>query len=143
LYFQQYHLLVPCDAMRRAMIAAAALCLAAGCDNPGEGGKEQAKAPSAAPSAAAAPAGQAFAGAYRSTWGETVFAAQGDKVDATYPGGSLACAVKEGALDCSWKEGNAAGKAHLTRSPSGDIEGTWGNGESDKDGGKWTFTPKK
>jgi hypothetical protein len=130
--------------MKRAMIAAVALCLAAGCDKPGEGGKDQAKAAGSVATSAAEPsAGQAFAGTYRSTWGDTVFTAQGDKVNATYPGGSLACAVKEGALDCAWKEGSATGKAHLTRSSSGDIEGTWGNGESDKDGGKWTFAPKK
>lgn len=138
--------------MKRVMIAATAFWVVVGCvggcDKAGEGGKDQPKTAGSASASAqatkpvAAP-GRSFAGTYRSTWGDTVFTEAGDAVSATYPGGTLSCAVKDGALDCAWKEGGASGKAHLTRQPNGNIEGTWGNGGSDQGGGQWTFEPKK
>jgi hypothetical protein len=131
--------------MKRLIFAVFALSIAAGCDKLGGSGKDEAKGAGSAASqpSAVAPPAVTFAGTYRAAWGDTVFTQSGSAVNATYPGGTLSCAAKESALDCSWKEGSASGKALLTRSADGTIEGTWGNGESVKDGGKWTFTPKK
>jgi hypothetical protein len=91
----------------------------------------------------AAPAAITFNGTYRSTWGDTTFVQTGTAVAATYPGGTMACTAAGSTLDCTWKEGGAAGKALLAKQPDGRIAGTWGNGPSDKDGGQWTFAPKK
>jgi len=132
--------------MKRVLLGVFSLCIAVGCDKPSDGGKGEAKGASSAAASsqptAAAPA-VVFAGTYRAAWGDTVFTASGGAVNATYPGGTLACVPHESALDCTWKEGAQSGKAQLTRGASGVIEGSWGNGDSARDGGKWTFTPKK
>ena len=131
--------------MKRVNLAVFALSIAAGCDKLGGSGKDETKGAGEAkgqPSAVVAPA-VTFSGTYRAAWGDTVFTQSGSAVNASYPGGTLSCSAKESTLDCSWKEGGASGKALLTRSADGAIEGTWGNGESVKDGGKWSFTPKK
>jgi hypothetical protein len=137
--------------MKRAMIAATALCLAVGCDKAGEGGTDQAKAAGSAgassePGKHAAPQGRmygrSFAGTYLSTWGDTVFTHVEDTVTATYPGGKLVCAADNDKLECTWREESATGKARLYRKPDGIIEGTWGHGLEDKGSGVWTFTPK-
>ena len=137
--------------MKRAMIAAMALCLVAGCDKSVEGSskdKGQALGSASAGAQAAKPPegprpGQRFAGTYRSTWGDTVFTQDLEEVNATYPGGTLACKAKLTELHCTWKEGEASGHAHLTQQPDGKLEGTWGNGENYTGGGEWTFTPKR
>src|SRR5262245_46482633 len=126
--------------MKRVLFAMIALSMAAGCDKPGSGGKDDVKGAGSAasqPSAALAPA-VTFSGTYRAAWGDTVFTQSGSAVNASYTGGALSCTAKESTLDCTWKEGAASGKALLTRSADGTIEGTWGNGESSKDGGKWS-----
>src|SRR5262245_31808761 len=131
--------------MKRVMIAVLVLSIAAGCDKPGDHGKDPAAgAGSAAASSrpSAAPAAL-FAGTYRAAWGDTVFTESGGSVNATYPGGSLACTAKESTPEGTWKGGRPTGKAPPTRNADGTIEGTWGNGESVKDGGKWSFSPKK
>ena len=42
-------------------------------------------------------------------------------------------------LTCAWVSGDARGKARLKQAGSTTIRGTWGRGESDSDGGPWTF----
>ena len=133
--------------MNRTMIAAMVLSLAAGCSKAGEGGKDQAKtaAPPTPEAEAKKPFGwtKPFAGVYRSTWGDTVFSQVDDTVKATYNDGSLSCKALRNVLTCTWTEGEAKGKARLTRHDDDTIDGTWGTGDNDTGGGEWTFTPKK
>jgi hypothetical protein len=82
-----------------------------------------------------------FAGTYKSNWGPTVFTQSGSTVSATYARGSMTCAASGNALDCTWREGAATGKARLTKDASGVIAGTWGNGLSATNGGPWNFSP--
>jgi hypothetical protein len=101
------------------------------------GGKASAGSTSA-PSTGGTPS---FAGTYRSNWGATVFTQTGSQVTAKYPRGSMTCAASGSALDCDWREGSMAGKAHLVKEPNGSIDGTWGNGSSATNGGPWVFNP--
>lgn len=99
-----------------------------------------AKAP-AAPNAKAAAAPASFAGTYKTNWGPTVFAQNGNEVVATYPKGSMTCQPTGNTLDCDWKEGAVTGKAKLTKEADGSLKGTWGSGASNSNGGAWLFTP--
>lgn len=124
--------------MKRALLATVVLTLAAGCKEPGG---EKPGPPAPAPTASAAPE-IVFRGTYRAAWGDTVFTQAGKVVVASYPGGSLDCMASGDVLECTWKEGIGGGKARLTRQASGTLQGTWGNGADDHDGGQWTFVPK-
>ena len=56
--------------------------------------------------------------------------------------GVVTCSAPQGdLLACNWVEGQGDGHATLRRKPDGRIEGTWGNGASDSDGGAWTLVP--
>ena len=56
--------------------------------------------------------------------------------------GVVTCSAPRGdALACEWVEGSADGHATLHRKTDGRLEGTWGNGASDADGGVWTLVP--
>jgi hypothetical protein len=103
------------------------------------GGSGAAKAP-AAPNAKAGATPTSFAGTYRSTWGATVFAQNGNVVTATYPNGSMTCTASGNTLDCDWKEPKSSGKAKLTKEADGTLKGTWGNGSSATNGGAWLFS---
>ena len=56
--------------------------------------------------------------------------------------GVLTCATAgTNAYSCHWYNGNNVGRATFRRAASGRLEGTWGSGESDTDGGAWTLVP--
>jgi hypothetical protein len=98
-------------------------------------------APTAAPiPTPAAPAGEKFAGVYRSTWGDVSIRQTGNQIDCKYPAGTMACVATGSDLDCDWKEGSTSGKAKLKKQSNGDLDGTWGNRLSATDGGRWLFT---
>ena len=59
----------------------------------------------------------------------------------TYAGGILTCKNERDLLACRWYQGTSEGRATLRRKPDGRVEGTWGNGPSDDDGGSWTLVP--
>jgi hypothetical protein len=83
-----------------------------------------------------------YAGSYRTTWGSAVLSQEGRMVIGTYPRGTLRCRVEPPKLLCDWQEGSAKGKAKLEREPvNKTLSGTWGHGESETDGGAWTFAP--
>lgn len=103
------------------------------------GGSGASKAP-AAPNAKGT-ATTSFAGTYRSNFGPTTFAQNGSAIAATYPKGSMVCQPSGNTLDCDWKEGGLSGKAKLTKAADGTLNGTWGNGASNTNGGSWVFTP--
>jgi hypothetical protein len=96
-------------------------------------------APTPTPTPTPAASGK-FAGVYRSTWGDVRIREEGGKVECTYPAGTMSCTPNNLDLDCDWKEGSTKGKAKLKKQSNGDIDGTWGNGMSATDGGRWLFT---
>jgi hypothetical protein len=83
--------------------------------------------------------GDAFAGVYRSTYGDVRVRPTPTGVSGTYPGGELACTASGSDLDCDWKDSAGSGKAKLTRQSNGDLSGTWGYGASATSGGSWLF----
>ncbi len=85
------------------------------------------------------PAPDGFGGVYDTNYGPVRLVQQGDEVRGAYDRGSLACRAAGATLACAWAEGDAVGRARLTRTPDGSLEGTWGHGESADDGGAWTF----
>src|SRR5262249_10350472 len=83
--------------------------------------------------------GEQFAGVYRSTYGDVRVRQEGNVVKGKYNSGKFTCAASGKDLDCSWDEGSTIGKAKLTKQANGDLDGTWGNGGSATDGGRWLF----
>jgi hypothetical protein len=83
-----------------------------------------------------------FAGDYESTWGPAKLSQQNDIVRGVYERGELSCRARETLLDCTWREGQDAGRAAFEQDADGRIIGTWGRGESATDGGAWTFEPR-
>lgn len=122
--------------MKKWMIVLASLTmLSLGC-NKGSSSDEP-------PSKAVATPVTDYSGAYSSTWGPSTFAQVGTKVTGHYPNGSMTCDVVGDALKCTWRESSTFGLATLRKLPDGKISGTWGNNGSDRDGGQWTFIPKR
>jgi len=83
-----------------------------------------------------------FAGDYISTYGTVTLAEAGGKVTGGYPGGTLNCVPSGAIIDCDWKDSSGSGKARLTRQATGNLDGTWGNGASNSNGGRWLFRKK-
>ncbi len=105
-----------------------------------KGSDKKSDTPPPSPTTAPAPTGVQFAGMYRSTWGDVAVRQNGSQVECKYPAGTMTCAASGPDLDCDWKEGSTKGKAKLKKQSNGDIDGTWGNGVSATDGGRWLFT---
>lgn len=85
----------------------------------------------------------AFSGDYTSTYGDVSLIQHGTTVTGTYPNGTLSCTVRGTTkLECDWDETGTNGKTTLTRTPDGNLRGTWGNGSSDSDGGDWEMERK-
>jgi hypothetical protein len=86
-----------------------------------------------------------FRGTYTTNWGSARCTQVKRNVNCLYAGksGGLQCKViGDDELDCDWDEPGLSGKAKLTRQEDGRLTGTWGNGESYKNGGPWIFKPK-
>ena len=83
----------------------------------------------------------AFAERYTSTQGDATFQQTSSGVSVEYPKGRMLCTGSGDALDCKWREGDAMGRALLTRYPDGSIAGTRGDGDSANGGGNWVFAP--
>ena len=82
-----------------------------------------------------------FVGSYRTTWGPVVLREQGDELEGLYRRGHLRCVPDGRRLHCAWAQGSASGQATLRRRDDGLLEGTWGRGERDDDGGTWLWAP--
>ena len=85
---------------------------------------------------------RAFAGTWGSQWGDVVFVAHGDDLEATFPGGSMKCRVDGDRILCDWEEGSANGQAIFVRQSDTLLAGTWGSGLSATDGGPWALKKK-
>ncbi len=87
-----------------------------------------------------------FRGKYVTSYGVASCTQVKRNVNCLYRGqaGSADCKVTEDdELDCTWEEdGEGSGLAHLKRKENGDLTGTWGFGESKKNGGQWYFKKK-
>ncbi|MCU0683659.1 MAG: hypothetical protein MUF34_15695 [Polyangiaceae bacterium] len=82
-----------------------------------------------------------FVGSYRTTWGPIVLRQQGDELEGLYRRGELRCLSEDRTLRCMWAQGHASGRAILRRRDDGLLEGTWGRGDRDNDGGAWLWAP--
>ena len=100
--------------------------------------------PVAAPSApapAATPAATSFTGTYSSARGNVSCSQGGLFVQCQYPNGSLFCAANGPELACTWN-GGGQGRATFQRQPSGVLTGTYGDGFSSSDRGRWDLVPQ-
>ena len=84
-----------------------------------------------------------FSGTFSSTFGPATFTQTGTKVKCRYSTGSMDCDVIGEQLKCTWRESSTFGLAVLHKTADGKLTGTWGNGGSERDGGQWTFIPKR
>ncbi len=82
-----------------------------------------------------------YVGSYRTTWGPVVLRDGGDELEGVYRRGQLRCVPEDKRLHCVWTQGQASGQATLRRRDDGVLEGSWGRGESDSDGGAWLWAP--
>ena len=97
-------------------------------------------APASPAPAAAASATTSFTGTYSSTRG-TVSCNQGGLfVQCQYPNGSLFCAANGPELACTWN-GSGQGRATFQRQSSGLLAGSYGDGFSSSDRGRWDLVP--
>jgi len=85
-----------------------------------------------------------FAGTWKTTWGDLVLTQEGDAVRGNYgsgeKAGSIRGAVSGPRLSFSWREGRKRGRGYFDMVYDGKnvlIEGRWGNGDSDTNGGAW------
>lgn len=105
---------------------------------------EPVAAPAPAPPAEPEEKIESFKGTYVTNWGKANCTQVKRNVNCLYAGkgGSLDCkVVGEKDLECDWEEPGLSGKAKLTKKDDGKLSGTWGNGESAKNGGVWVFKP--
>ncbi|PIE06131.1 MAG: hypothetical protein CSA75_01100, partial [Sorangium cellulosum] len=108
---------------------------AAGCCKSNETGDQSGDHRATATPSVAAVGNKRFEGSYSSNWGTTHFKEIGGIVSAKYSRGTMTCKAARDVLSCEWFEGNATGKARLTRQADGSLRGTWGKGTSETNGG--------
>lgn len=88
-------------------------------------------------------------GEYSSNWDTVDLVQEGSRVTGTYiccGGGTIEGRIIEGrVIRYRWREPNGAGQGEgiwvITK--SGRLEGTWGSGQSDSDGGPWNLERKQ
>lgn len=83
-----------------------------------------------------------IAGTWDSTYGEVHIKQQGNRVSGHYPccgGGTFDGRIIEGFVKFHWSEPRGAGQGEgvWRISKTGTLDGTWGQGQSDSDGGEW------
>ena len=90
-----------------------------------------------------------IAGDYTSNWDAVKLVQDGTHVSGTYVccgGGTIEGRIIEGhVIKFQWHEPRGAGDGEgvWVIKPDGRLEGTWGRGQSDSDGGPWTLVPKQ
>lgn len=88
-------------------------------------------------------------GEYSSNWDAVTLTQDGDRIRGTYVccgGGTISGRIIEGrVIKYHWHEPRGAGDGEgvWTITRSGRLEGTWGHGQSERDGGPWTLVPKQ
>ena len=96
------------------------------------------QAPAPAPSPGVA---TSFTGTYSSSRGNVSCNQGGRFVQCQYPNGSLFCAANGPELACTWN-GGGQGRATFQRQASGVLTGTYGDGFSSSDRGRWDLVPQ-
>lgn len=88
-------------------------------------------------------------GDYTSNWDAVKLVQDGTRVSGTYVccgGGTIQGRIIEGrVLKFHWHEPRGAGDGEgvWMIQADGRLEGTWGHGQSESDGGPWTLVPKQ
>lgn len=81
-----------------------------------------------------------LSGDYHSNWGRCIVEVRGQNAVIRYPRGVMTCQVEEPqTLRCTWKSGEATGKALLRGQTDRTLRGSWGYGASESDGGAWVL----
>lgn len=82
-------------------------------------------------------------GTYRSNWNDVTLVQRGDRVTGTYVccgGGTIEGRILEGAvIRYRWKQPTGEGRG-VWNIESDRLDGTWGSGTSERDGGPWVLT---
>jgi len=87
-------------------------------------------------------------GTYTSNWDQVKLVQEGTRVTGTYVccgGGTITGRIVEGrVLKFHWSEPRGAGEGEgvWTIEQNGRLDGTWGHGQSESDGGPWTLVLK-
>lgn len=87
-------------------------------------------------------------GVYTSNWDEVTLHQDGTRVRGTYVccgGGTIEGRIVEGrVIKFHWHEPRGAGHGEgvWVIKQDGRLDGTWGHGQSESDGGPWTLAPK-
>ena len=97
--------------------------------------------------AAAGPQAVDVSGAYDSNWDKVMLVQDGKYVHGTYVccgGGTIEGRIYEGrVIRYHWKQpGGGEGEGVWEIVALGRLEGTWGSGQSDDDGGRWDLARK-
>lgn len=90
--------------------------------------------------------GDLLNGEWTSTWGKATISVEDGKLSGTWAEGGLEGTVADdGAVAINWShEDGTTGKAKLSANDADDaLEGTWGFGDSDTDGGEWKMQQTK
>lgn len=91
----------------------------------------------------AAPRQVDVSGTYRSNWNDVTLVQRGDRVSGTYVccgGGTIEGRIVEGTIiRYRWKQPNGEGRGVWTIERDR-LDGTWGSGASETDGGAWNLT---
>lgn len=96
------------------------------------------------PAALAARAAAAdVTGTYTGTWGDTTLRQDGDHVTGAYAydDGRIDGELDGDTLRFAWTEDSGSGRGVFQVLPDGSMQGTWGSGDSDSDGGAWVLSP--
>jgi hypothetical protein len=92
------------------------------------------------------PQSRRVTGTYHSNWDDVTLVQDGDRVHGTYVccgGGTIEGRIIEGrTLRYMWRQPSATGMG-VWRISDGRLDGTWGSGQSDSDGGRWDLTIAK
>jgi hypothetical protein len=85
-----------------------------------------------------------IAGTWDSTYGNVRITQQGNRVSGQYPccgGGTFKGRIVEGFVKFHWSEPRGAGEGEgvWRIKKDGTLEGSWGRGQSDTDGGEWNL----
>lgn len=86
---------------------------------------------------------ESLTGTYKSMYGDVRLVQNGNRVHATYVShnGTIDGIIDGNVIRFRWTQPDGRGTGVWTISRSGRLEGTWGNGRSNLDGGRWDLSP--
>jgi len=81
-------------------------------------------------------------GKYTGDRGDATLVQDGTRVVGAFRAdGEIDGEIESGTLHVTWREHGAVGRALLFLAGNGELIGTWGSGDSDRDGGTWRLAP--